>query len=76
VNTANGSFTVHGCSSDHNWLPGIYNNEIEPYLRIFHYCHKDKGEDSVYRYDNPIQVWNPETFEAGYIILDDLEPIR
>jgi hypothetical protein len=70
-----GEFEVNGCANDRDWLFSLYPNEIEPYLRIFHYCNKpDVGEDSLFRYDNPIQVWEPIEYQAGTIVLDDLPP--
>lgn len=74
VVSEDGSFEVRGCGSDHDWLGGLYINEPEPYLKIFHFCHSDDGEDSNWRRDDYFRVFEPEVFDAGTITLDDLPP--
>uniref|UniRef100_A0A7E4UQQ2 Transthyretin-like family protein n=1 Tax=Panagrellus redivivus TaxID=6233 RepID=A0A7E4UQQ2_PANRE len=71
VEDSDGIFSIEGCASDVDWIPGI-KNLPEMYFRVFHYCNKPQGE-----YKTVLPIWRvfvPKTYDKHIndpIILDD-----
>ncbi|KAH7725423.1 Protein TTR-53 [Aphelenchoides avenae] len=71
VEDKTGLWTVEGCASDQDWLPGL-TNKPEIYIRVFHYCNSDAGEFKTIM--PTFKVFTPKTYDyhiENPIILDD-----
>lgn len=73
TNVANidGIFSVEGCASDTDIVPGVLSNIPEPYLRIHHRCNHDDGDELTLP---SFKVFVPNTFDYYMnhpIVLDD-----
>uniref|UniRef100_A0A914W1X1 Uncharacterized protein n=1 Tax=Plectus sambesii TaxID=2011161 RepID=A0A914W1X1_9BILA len=60
ISNADGIFTVEGCGSDTDIIPGLPNT-IEPYLRIHHFCNSPAGEEVDIL--PTFNVFVPETYD-------------
>lgn len=71
VEDPTGLWTVEGCASDQDWIPGLP-NKPELYIRVFHYCNSDSGQFKTIL--PTFRVFTPKTYDYHIdnpIILDD-----
>ncbi len=71
VAAIDGLFSVEGCASDSDIVPGLFSNIPEPYISVHHQCNRAEGEDLVLA---SFKVFVPNTYDHYMkhpIVLDD-----